>query len=114
MDIKIEDLPATMLAFKLEGNKEIFIAEQVVSSHSEIASFKSIYNGNLIRTKKDHITGPGIYGDSVYKKRNYLSGIIMFIIILAIIPVAIFEFCKGCIQRFMNSFKKIPAESFSG
>ena len=112
MDIKTQNLPTIIQAFELQDDNEILIAEQVVNNQFEIDTFKTQYIGKLIKAKINTIEIEG-NGNIAYKKQHYLTGVIMFIIILAIIPVAIYEFSKSWIRYYINQFKKVPTESFS-
>jgi len=47
MNLTNEDLPATLQAFDLKENEEIFIAEQVVRNQSEIETLQPATQGNL-------------------------------------------------------------------
>jgi len=74
--------------------KKFFIREKIVQDQDE-------------KESREAISAP--------KRHRYLTGLIMFLILLAIIPVAIYEFCKGWIQHFIGHSKKsYPSESLSG
>ena len=51
MDFRKEELPATIQAYDLVDNNEIFLAEQLVNNQSEIDLFTSRYAGKLIKAK---------------------------------------------------------------
>ena len=72
MDIRKEDLPATLQAFDLQDNKEVFLAEQVVNNQTEIAIFTTRYVGKLIKAKQEHSsdTYAGNYRPEITKKQK--------------------------------------------
>lgn len=102
MDLTKEDMPATIQAFELLDNKEIFIAEQVVNSQSEIEAFTARYAGKLIKAKTTSINQTKQFGNSTYKKQRSSTGLIMMIIILIIITLVIYGFSTGWIQEKFN------------
>ena len=102
MDLRKEDLPATIQAFELQDDKEIFIAEQVVNSQSEIETFTTRYTGKLIKAKTVPISETNSYENPAYKKQRSSTGIIMIIIILIIIALVVYGFSTGWIQEKFN------------
>ena len=102
MNLTKEDLPATIQAFDLQEDKEIFIAEQVVNSQSEIELFTTRYAGKLIKAKKVPLSESHTYGNPVYKKQRSSTGLIMIIIILVIVVLVIYGFSTGWIQEKLN------------
>ena len=102
MDIRKEDLPATIQAFELQDDKEIFIAEQVVNSQSEIEAFTTRYTGKLIKAKKVAVIETNSHGNLSYKKKGSSTGLMMFIIILVIVALVIYGFATGWIQEKFN------------
>jgi len=106
MDISKEDLPATLQAFDLQDNEEIFLAEQVVNNQSEIETFTARYSGKLIKAKA---TVPGnryadnIYDTTTYKKRGSPSSAIVIMLIIAIIiGLAIYGYSTGWLQEKLH------------
>ncbi|MCW3106812.1 MAG: hypothetical protein JWQ09_1318 [Segetibacter sp.] len=102
MNLQKEDLPATIQAFELEDNKEIFLAEQVVNSQSEIETFTNRYAGKLIKAKKVPVKEVNSYSESApayRKKRSSSTGLIMMIILLILIALVIYGFSTGWIQE---------------
>ena len=98
MDLRKEDLPATIQAYELLDDKKIFIAEQVVNSQSEIETFTTRYAGKLIKAKTVPSVETTRYGNTVYKKQRSSTGLIIFIIILVIVALVIYGFSTGWIQ----------------
>ena len=105
MNLTKEDLPATIQAFDLQDNQEVFIAEQVVNSQSEIETFTNRYIGKLIKAKKvATVESSNSYGNPAYThtKKRSSNGLIMIIIILIITALVIYGFSTGWIQEKMN------------
>ena len=99
MDLRKEDLPATVQAFELLDGKEIFIAEQVVNSQSEIETFTTRYMGKLIKAKPVPVNEINGYENSPYKKKRSSTGLVMIIIILVILAAVIYGISTGWIQE---------------
>lgn len=103
MDLQKEDLPATLQAYELNDNKEIFLAEQVVNNQSEIELFTSRYAGKLIKAKA-LVTSDNrnSNGNTNTKKRSSSTGIVALIIILIIVALVIYGFYTGWLQEKFN------------
>ncbi|MEP7107815.1 MAG: hypothetical protein ABI760_07530 [Ferruginibacter sp.] len=102
MDLRKEDLPATIQAFELIDDKEIFIAEQVVNSQSEVETFTTRYTGYLIKAKKVPVSEISSSGNPVYKKQRSSTGLVMIIIILVIVALLVYGFSTGWIQEKLH------------
>ena len=103
MDLRNEDLPATLQAFELMDNREIFLAEQVVGSQSEIDTFTSRYAGKLIKAKATlPANGNANYAKPTYRARYSSTGVIMGIIVLVLIILVIYGFSTGWIQEKLH------------
>jgi len=103
MDLRNEDLPATLQAFELMDNREIFLAEQVVSSQMEIDTFTNRYAGKLIKAKTTlPANGNANYAKPAYRARYSSTGVIMGIIVLVLIILVIYGFSTGWIQEKLH------------
>jgi len=105
MDIKREDLPVTLQAFEIQNNNEIFIAEQVVNTQSDVDKFTLLYAGKIIKASKaiSHNNNNNNHSaTTVPKKRNPATGIIMIVIVLAVLALIIYGFSTGWIQHKFN------------
>ena len=105
MDLRNEDLPVTLQAFDLLDNKEIFIAEQVVNSKSEIDLFTNRYTGKLIKAKKAtiNLNDNRPYSSNITeKKKSSSTNMVMVIIILILLALVIYGFSTGWIQQKLN------------
>ena len=102
MDLSTQDLPATLQAFELQNNREIFLAEQVVSSQSDIDQFTSRYTGKLIKAKKTVIKRDSSSVNNTVQKRNSGMGALAIVITLLLVALVIYGFYTGWIQQKLN------------
>ena len=106
MDIRKEDLPATLQAFELQDDREIFLAEQVVSNQSEIATFTSRYAGKLIKAKPQLPTAidnhESIYRTTNQNQKKSSAGIIVLVIVLILVALAIYGYSTGWLQQQLH------------
>jgi hypothetical protein len=103
MDLRNEDLPATLQAFELMDNREIFLAEQVVSSQSEIETFTNRYAGKLIKAKTTLPANRNTsYSKPAYRARYSPTGVAMGIIVLVLIVLIIYGFSTGWLQEKLH------------
>ena len=103
MDLLKEDLPATLQAYELNDNKEIFLAEQVVNNQAEIELFTARYAGKLIKAKTNVASNNrNSYGNTVVKKRNSSTAVVALIIILIIVAVIVYGLYTGWLQDRLN------------
>lgn len=102
MDLRKEELPATLQAYELIDNKEIFLAEQVVNNQPEIESFTGKYSGKLIKAKTVvPVDKRSSYGNAP-QKRNSSTSIIIVIVILIILALVIYGYSTGWLQENFN------------
>jgi len=102
MDIRNEDLPVTLQAFDLLDNKEVFIAEQVVNSQSEIDTFTVRYTGKLIKAKKSAVYDKNNFAGVPAKTRRSSGGLVAIIIIIILLALVIYGFSTGWIQEKLH------------
>lgn len=102
MDLRKEELPATIQAYELVNDKEIFLAEQLVNSQSEIEAFTNRYAGKLIKAKTVPPVENQKYENTVYHKKNSSTGLVMVIIILILAALIIYGFSTGWIQEKLH------------
>ena len=104
MEIRNEDLPVTLQAFDLLDQKEIFIAEQVVNSQSDIDMFTARYTGKLIKAKKAATSDVNTtnYGRTEIQKKKSSGNIVMVVILLILVALIIYGFSTGWIQEKLN------------
>lgn len=104
MDLRNEDLPATLQAFELEDNLEVFLAEQVVNTQAEITNFTNRYTGKLIKAKAASPVNSraGSHAVNTVKKPRSSINVIMILVVLALLALAIYGFSTGWIQDRLN------------
>jgi hypothetical protein len=103
MNLRNEDLPATLQAFDLMDNKEIFLAEQVVGSQSEIDLFTNRYTGKLIKAKTTlPVNENTSYAKPGYHTRYSSTGVLMAVIVLVVIVLVIYGCSTGWIQEKLH------------
>ncbi|MDB5276703.1 MAG: hypothetical protein JWR61_1658 [Ferruginibacter sp.] len=103
MDLRSEDLPATLQAFDLMDNKEIFLAEQVVSNQAEIDIFTNRYAGKLIKAKTTlPVNSNSSYAKPAHRSRYSSTGVVMAIIVVLVIVLVIYGFSTGWIQEKLH------------
>ncbi len=103
MVLQKDQFPITIQAFELTGGKELFIAEQVVNTQSDVDAFSAKYAGKIIKAKAvapvSSATGGTTYSTTTtYKRKSSAGTVILVILILLVILVAI-GFYTGWIQR---------------
>ena len=94
MDVRKEDFPVVLQAYEILNSKELFIAEQVVNSQTEVDAFTNRFAGKVIKAKqwsnkdKDNAT--------VVKRSGTSAGtIILIIVIILIILVFLNHLLQG-------------------
>jgi len=104
MDLSNEELPATLQAYELEDNREVFLAEQVVNTQAEITNFTNRYTGKLIKAKSiaPGINRIGMRPENTVKKPKSSINTIMILVVLALLVLAIYGFSTGWIQDKLN------------
>lgn len=104
MDLRNEQLPATLQAFELEDNQEVFLAEQVVNSQAEIVNFTNRYSGKLIKAKLAAPVSSNMrsgQANPVVKRKSSVNAV-MVIVVLVLLALAIYGFSTGWIQDKLN------------
>jgi len=104
MELRNDELPATLQAFELEDNREVFLAEQVVNTQAEITIFTNRYSGKLIKAKAvvPAVNRTAIHTDHTIKKPKSSVNAIMVLIVLVLLALAIYGFSTGWIQNKLN------------
>ena len=103
MDLRKEDLPATLQAFELIDNKEIFLAEQVVNTQSEIDTFTSRYSGKLIKAKAVvPLDKRSSYASTATQRRTRPGTIIAVIVFIIIVALVVYGYSTGWLQEQLH------------
>ncbi len=93
--------PIIIQAYEITGDKEFFIAEQMVNSQAEIETFSNKYAGKLIKAKSLSTTKTSTTSTSSTRKysgKSSAATIFIVILVILIILIAI-GFYTGWIQR---------------
>ena len=104
MDIRQEDLPATLQAYELLDNKEIFLAEQVVNNQYDIQKFTARFAGKLIKAKAEIPANSDTttYENRTTRKTATSANAVMVIVILILVALIIYGFSTGWIQQQLH------------
>jgi len=104
MDLRNEELPATLQAFELEDSREVFLAEQVVNTQAEITNFTNRYTGKLIKAKAVALLNDraGVHSVNTVKKSKSSINAVMILVVLTLLALAIYGFSTGWIQDKLN------------
>jgi len=114
MDLKREDPPPLVEALEKQEDKKIRIGGQASGSHSGEEKFEIQENPARIKEKKNIIGETNVKRVPAYQRHPFLTGLIMVLIILAIIPVAIYEFTKSWIRYYIPQKKNASSQSYTG
>jgi len=103
MDLRKEEFPATIQAFELQNNQEVFLAEKIVSSQAEADQFTALYAGKLIKASRVEKREVNSFKSTPeVKKERSSAGLIMFIIVLILAALVVYGFSTGWIQQRFN------------
>lgn len=109
MDLRKEEFPVALQAYEMQGDKENFLAEQVVNSQPEADNFISLYAGRIIKTrdlrpvetrKFEHRRSAGKY---LSRRQPVISP--WLILLLVVIVLVIIGFTTGWFQTIMGKPK---------
>src|SRR5438045_9463694 len=106
MELRREEFPVALQAFDVRGDREDFIAEQVVNSQAEADNFMSIYSGRLIKTRDlrpvetKRFEGHRATAVTAPRRRAGVSPWVIFLLIL--IVLLIIGFGTGWIQTLIT------------
>jgi len=101
MELRREEFPLALQAFEVRGEKEDFVAEQVVNTQSEADTFMSMYSGRLIKTREVRPVETKRY--MVHKKKN--GALPWVILLLLIVVLLIVGFATGWVQTMIGQTK---------
>ena len=103
MDIRKEEFPVALQAYDVRGEREDFVAEQVVSSQAEADNFMSLYAGRLIKTREVRPVETKHY--PVHRRRTSPAATFWIIVLLIIAVLLIAGFATGWIQTMIGQAK---------
>lgn len=101
MKVKDNQFPIAVQAYNTKANQELFVAEQIVYTQSQVDAFTSKHAGMLIKTRllTDTELGKATVEHKRYVKRRSSAGSVFLIILLVLIVLAVVGFATGWIQR---------------
>jgi hypothetical protein len=109
MELRREEFPVALQAYDVRGDREDFIAEQVVNSQAEADNFMSLYAGRLIKTRDlrpvetKRFEGRRATAVTAPRRRAVISPWLIFLLILVVL--AIIGFATGWIQTMIGQMK---------
>jgi len=100
MKVKDNQFPIAVQAYDTKGGQELFVAEQIVYTQSQVDMFTSKHAGMLIKTRllTDAELGKAVPEQKKYVKRRSSAGIV-WIILLLLVVLVIVGFATGWIQK---------------
>lgn len=111
MELRREEFPVALQAYEVRGDREEFVAEQVVSSQAEADNFMSIYAGRLIKTRdlrpveNRRFEGQRTAASVAVAPRRRAGISPWVVILLIIIALVVVGFATGWFQTLMNQTK---------
>jgi len=109
MELRREEFPVALQAYEVRGDKEDFVAEQVVSSQSEADNFMSLYAGRLIKTRElrpvetRRFEGQGTTAAVASRRRAGISPWVVILLLIAVLLIV--GFATGWIQTIIGQTK---------
>lgn len=103
MIVNEREFPVVVQAYQSSGNQELFVAEQVVNSQTEVDSFSSRYAGFVIKARMVNETELQADGRAVRHRARRRSGAAAWaLVLLLLVAVIVVGFTTGWIQRTFN------------
>jgi hypothetical protein len=99
MEIHKDQFPIVVQAFEITGNKEFFVAEQVVNNQAEVQTFSTRYAGKVIKARALNTTEVGQHKTVYPKSGKTPLGSILLVVLLILIVLAAIGYYTGWIQR---------------
>lgn len=105
MIVNEREFPVVVQAFQSSGNQELFVAEQVVNSQSEVDSFSSRYAGMVIKARilnDAELNNDGRAIRQNNRGRRRTGAAAWALVLLVIVALIVVGFTTGWIQRTFN------------
>lgn len=112
MIVNEKEFPVVVQAYQSSGNQELFVAEQVVNTQTEVDSFASRYAGFVIKARMVNDTELQADSKAVrhQRARRRSGGAVWALFLLLLVAVIVVGFTTGWIQRtFHLNMDKIEA-----
>lgn len=101
MKVKDNQFPIAVQAYNTKGGQELFVAEQIVYTQSQVDLFTSRHAGMLIKTRllTDAELGKANVEQKRYVKRRSSAAGIIWVILLVLVILVVVGFATGWIQQ---------------
>lgn len=103
MEINKDQFPIVVQAFEITGNKEFFVAEQIVNSQAEVETFSARYAGKVIKAKALSTTEASQHKTVYSKSRKSSAGTVLLVVLIILIVLIAIGYYTGWIQRTSGS-----------
>jgi hypothetical protein len=105
MELRRDEFPVALQAYEVRGDREDFVAEQVVNSQVEADHFMSLYAGRLIKTRDVRPVETKRIAPAAYRTRTR-AAIPAWIIILAVLIILfVVAYATGWLQTIIQQVK---------
>jgi hypothetical protein len=103
MELRRDDFPVALQAYEVRGDREEFVAEQVVHSQAEADKFMNLYSGRLIKTHDVRPVERERYHAAAVHRSHARTGVPAWIIVLLILVILfVVAYATGWWQQLMN------------
>ena len=113
MKVNEREFPVVVQAYQSSGNQELFVAEQVVNTQTEVDNFASRYAGFVIKARivnDAELEADGHAARQKNRTRRRSGGAAWALILLLVIALVVVGWTTGWIQRTFNlNIDKIEA-----
>jgi hypothetical protein len=101
MKVKDNQFPIAVQAYNTKGGQELFVAEQVVYTQTEVDAFIARYAGMLIKTRllANSELDKAVDHQRKYVKRRSSASTVIWVVLLIIVGLVVIGFATGWIQR---------------
>jgi len=104
MELRRDEFPVALQAYEVRGDREEFVAEQVVNSQAEADKFMSLYAGRLIKTHEvRHIERERYHTAAIQHSRPRASIPAWIIVLVVLVILFVIAYATGWIQQLMNT-----------
>src|SRR5678816_2677723 len=101
MELRREEFPVALQAYEVRGEREDFVAEQVVNSQVEADHFMGLYAGRLIKTREVRPVETQRIAPVIHRTRTR-AAIPAWIIILAVLIILfVVAYATGWLQTLI-------------
>ena len=105
MIVNDREFPVVVQAYQSSGNQELFVAEQVVNTQTEVDTFASRYAGFVIKARMVNDSELQADGSAVQHKnrpRRRSGAAAWALVLLVLVALVVVGWTTGWIQRTFN------------